>query len=77
MVTVPTPGSKKRRILGRALILAGVAVWLPYTFLLLTGGEPEVGRYLPFHLAGVIPGAVLARWDWLRGKLSGNRSGAG
>ncbi len=27
-------------------------------------------HYLPLHLAGVIPGALLMRSGWLRGKLA-------
>ena len=55
--------------LGKLLILAGVAVWIPYSVLLLAGHAPEVRWYLPFHLCGVIPGAILARRRWLRRQL--------
>jgi hypothetical protein len=55
---------------GRWLIAAGVAVWVVYGVVWLAGGEPHAGAYLPFHLAGVIPGFVLARWDWLRSRWS-------
>ena len=67
---MPRDSSRTRAIAGRILILLGVAMWIPYAVLLLSGGEPEVGRFLPFHLAGVIPGALLARWDWIRKRLA-------
>ncbi len=66
---MPRDNSRTRKIAGRVLILVGVAVWIPYAVLLLTGRDPEVGRFLPFHLAGVVPGAILARWDWIRKTL--------
>ncbi len=49
---------------GRLLIFAGVLVWAIYAVVWLAGGEPEVRQYLPFHLSGVIPGAILSRWPW-------------
>jgi len=61
----PARAELLRRRLGKALIIAGVAVWAVWLLSRLTGGEPEVGHYLPFHLAGVIPGAVIVRWDRL------------
>ena len=57
------PNVLLRRRLGRALIVTGVAVWLVWLVARLTGGEPEIRHYLPFHLCGVIPGAVLLRWE--------------
>ena len=47
---------------GRYLILAGALIWAIYAVVWLAGGEPEVRHYLPFHLSGVIPGAILSRW---------------
>ena len=47
---------------GRFLIAAGVLVWAIYSVVWLAGGEPEVRHYLPFHLSGVVPGALLSRW---------------
>ena len=44
------------------LILLGVVVWLVFGVVWLVGGDPRVADYLPFHLAGVLPGAVLTRW---------------
>ncbi|GAB4572240.1 MAG: hypothetical protein Kow0077_11090 [Anaerolineae bacterium] len=47
---------------GRTLIIAGVCVWIPYFVLKFAGLHPQVLHFLPFHLCGVIPGAVIARW---------------
>ena len=47
---------------GRLLILAGVLVWAIYGVVWLAGGDPEVRYFLPFHLSGVIPGAIMSRW---------------
>lgn len=47
---------------GRLFIAAGVTVWLVFAVVWLAGGEPDAGRFLPFHLSGVIPGAIMARW---------------
>jgi hypothetical protein len=59
---------------GRVLILLGVAVWVPYAVMLFTGHEPDVKLFLPIHLAGVIPGAVLTRYVWLRSKYAALRN---
>jgi hypothetical protein len=71
-MTLFTP--RNRRIAGRTLILAGVAVWGVYAVVWIAGGEPDGRHYLPVHLSGVIPGALLARWDWLRRKLGRGQS---
>ena len=60
-------GTTRTEWIGRALILAGVLVWVVYGIVWLAGGEPEVSRYLPFHLSGVIPGALLSRWRSISG----------
>ena len=54
---------------GKLLIVAGVAVWIPFTVHLMTGHAPDVHGYLPFHLSGVIPGAILLRRRWLQRQL--------
>ncbi|MBI4336887.1 MAG: hypothetical protein HY683_03555 [Chloroflexi bacterium] len=60
--------------IGRLLILAGVAVWPAYVVLRwLVGLDLDAKEVLPFHLAGVIPGAILARWRWLRGLVRRQR----
>ena len=50
------------RSIGRLLILAGASVWLVFGVIWLWGGDPDVGSFVPVHLAGVIPGAILSRW---------------
>ncbi len=50
------------QLLGRWLILAGVLVWGVWLIVKLTGGDPQLEYFLPLHLGGVIPGAVLSRW---------------
>ena len=37
-------------------------VWVVFGVVWLAGGEPMVENFLPFHLVGVIPGAILSRW---------------
>ncbi len=52
---------------GMWLIVAGVLVWPVYVGLRLAGMAVDVETVLPFHLAGVIPGAILKRWStWRR-----------
>ena len=63
--------------LGRVLILAGVAVWVAFGMVWLAGDEPRSAAYLPFHLAGVIPGAILSRWDAARDWLQDRRDTVG
>jgi hypothetical protein len=58
---------QKRARLGRALILLGVLAWVPYAaFRYGLGWDVPLGPFLSLHLAGVIPGSVLLRWDQLR-----------
>ena len=58
------------RRVGRFLILAGVLAWAPYAFLrYLMGVEVPVWPFLGVHLAGVIPGSILSRWDRFRALL--------
>jgi hypothetical protein len=54
------------RRLGKYLIWVGVAVWIPYFALKAVGLQPELMAFLPFHLLGVIPGAILNRWTQIR-----------
>lgn len=45
---------------GHAMILLGILVWVPYLYLKVTMGQPvEVMNFLPFHLTGVLGGALL------------------
>jgi hypothetical protein len=54
-----------RQAAGRLLIVAGVLVWGVFAIAWLAGADPDAGSFLPFHLAGVIPGAFLTRWKTL------------
>lgn len=55
----------RRRNLGRILIWFGVLAWIPYAWLkYLHHADPAPLPFLTLHLAGVIPGVVLARWPW-------------
>lgn len=57
----------RRRILGRILIWFGVLAWLPYAWLkYILHADPEMLPFLAVHLAGVIPGVLLARWPQRR-----------
>ena len=57
--------------IGRRLIFVGVLVWVIWLAVKLAGGRPQLEYFLPIHLAGVIPGAILSRWSvlsrWSRG----------
>ena len=62
-----TPPAKKsrRRMLGHALILAGILVWVPYLYAkLVLQQEMEVMNYLPFHLAGIFGGIIVLVLDY-------------
>lgn len=63
---MPTDRPTMIRRIGKVLIYAGVAVWGVYLVLLLLGRHPEGSTFLPFHLLGVIPGAILNRWHQIR-----------
>lgn len=50
------------RILGNVLVVLGVAVWGVYAVMRWGMDFSVTGRqFLPYHLAGVIPGMVLRR----------------
>lgn len=59
-----------RRRIGAVLILAGVSVWGIWLVVKLSGGDPDVSAFLPFHLAGVVPGSLLSRWDAIKRLIS-------
>jgi hypothetical protein len=65
----------RRRILARILIWIGVLAWVPYVWLkYILHAEPAMLPFLAVHLAGVIPGVLLARWPrW--GKTRGPAPG--
>jgi hypothetical protein len=48
------------------LLIGGISVWAVYGIVWLTGAEPDVRAFLPFHLGGVIPGSLVTRWDAFR-----------
>ena len=53
--------------LGTILIVLGVAVWGIYGGLRFgTGSDVAVRQFLPYHLAGVVPGMILKRHRCLR-----------
>lgn len=55
------------RTLGTVLVVAGVAVWVVYAVVRYLLGWQVTGRqFLPYHLAGVVPGAVLRRHRFFR-----------
>jgi hypothetical protein len=51
---------------GRWLIAAGILVWGVWLIAKLAGGQPQIGYFLPLHLLGVIPGAIMSRWSAVR-----------
>ena len=51
--------------IGRWLIVGGVLVWVMWLAVKLAGGRPQLEYFLPIHLAGVVPGAILSRWSVL------------
>lgn len=55
-----TSPTRYKRLPG-VLIGIGVLAWVPYFYLLITGGSPSIFPYLAVHLAGVLSGAWLRR----------------
>ena len=51
--------------IGRRLVVLGVLVWVVWLAVKLAGGQPRLEYFLPIHLAGVVPGAILSRWSVL------------
>ena len=67
VVEQSTPSEEAGRVarvqrIGRWLILVGVLVWGVWLLVKMTGEDPNLKFFLPFHLSGVIPGAILSRW---------------
>ena len=69
------PATDRLQIVGRILIVAGVAVWVVYLIVRMAGADPGVGWFLPVHLLGVIPGAILSRWGTIRRWLGRDSAG--
>lgn len=58
------------KILGTILLFLGVAVWGVYAVLRFGLGWDVTGRqFLPYHLAGVVPGAILRRRRFFQGMI--------
>jgi len=61
-------GTQKKDVLtrcGTILVVLGVAVWAVYAISRWGVGLEVTGRqFLPYHLAGVIPGILLRRRDF-------------
>jgi hypothetical protein len=50
------------KIFGTILLTAGVAVWGVYAVLCFgMGWDVKARQFLPYHLAGVVPGTLLRR----------------
>ena len=63
------------KIFGTILLALGVSVWGAYAVLRFgIGWDVTAGRFLPYHLAGVVPGMILRRhrffWGVVRRLLS-------
>jgi len=69
------PTSDRLQTAGHILIVAGVAVWVVYGVFRMAGAEPGVAWFLPVHLSGVIPGAILSRWETIRRWLGRDSTG--
>ena len=55
---------------GSVLVLLGAAVWVVYALLRwCLDQEVSIRQFLPYHLAGVLPGFVLKHWHWLKRKF--------
>jgi hypothetical protein len=56
------------KILGNLLLFAGIGVWAVYALLHFgMGWAVTMKQFLPFHLAGVLPGVILRRRWFLGG----------
>jgi len=55
------------KLLGTILVAAGVAVWIVYAVVRYGMGLDVTGRqFLPYHLAGVVPGTILRRHQFFK-----------
>lgn len=54
-----SPKKNYLQMIGHGAIFAGILVWIPYFYLKATAQPAEVMNYLPYHLVGVLGGAVL------------------
>jgi hypothetical protein len=54
------PRKNVLNVAGHVMILLGILVWIPYLYQKVAIGESvEVMRFLPYHLSGVLGGALL------------------
>lgn len=64
-------GKKERdllKILGTILLAVGVSVWGAYAVLRFgMGWDVTARQFLPYHLAGVVPGMILKKHRFFRG----------
>jgi hypothetical protein len=67
----------RRAAASRLLIGLGIGAWIPYFFLLATGGSPPVLPFLAGHLAGVLGGAALRPHKPKNSELDKSKSLAG
>jgi hypothetical protein len=68
MTIVDKEKKDRFRTTGTVLVIAGVAVWIVYVIVRYGMGYDVTGRqFLPYHLAGVVPGAVLRRHQFFGG----------
>lgn len=60
----PPAGKSRLRVLGHALILAGILVWVPYLYAkVILQQEMEVMDFLPYHLTGILGGIFVLALD--------------
>lgn len=63
-IGTPPAGKSWRRVLGHALILAGILVWVPYLYAkVILHQEMEVMDFLPYHLTGILGGIFVLVLD--------------
>ena len=61
--TIPRADAATLERIGRRLVVLGILVWVVWLAVKLAGGQPRLEYFLPIHLAGVVPGAILSRWS--------------
>jgi len=64
---VVEPSRDLLKIFGTLLLILGVSVWIVYGLLRYgMGCHVTALQFLPYHLAGVVPGVVLRRHRFFR-----------
>ncbi len=64
-----------RKTIGRVFILLGISMWIPYAMLKFSDADVTAMPFLALHLAGVIPGAILARGETMARTIARWRRG--